>query len=145
MEFEILIRVGMTLEEAKESVLEAGRKYEQGEKYVVKQLAVNTWDQFYALLSPIGLLQMESFIEGHDDISDESLCDYKPLDPTSQDKTLNVSALKLFDAAEYINSAEDVVHFLKETLQENDPVALAEALQVIFRSEGLLKLAKRGC
>ncbi|QDC44763.1 hypothetical protein [Methylophilus medardicus] len=66
MEFEILISVGLTPEEAKESVLEACRKYEQGEKYVVKQLAVNTWDQFYALFSPIGLLQMESFIKDND-------------------------------------------------------------------------------
>ncbi|WP_189524730.1 helix-turn-helix domain-containing protein [Methylophilus medardicus] len=50
--------------------------------------------------------------------------------------------MKLFDPAEYINSAEDVVHFLKETLQENDPVALAEGLDIIFRSEGFSKLSE---
>lgn len=56
--------------------------------------------------------------------------------------TIKVTDLKVFDPADYINNAEDVVLYLKETLEENDPVALAEALRVIVRSEGMSKLTE---
>lgn len=42
--------------------------------------------------------------------------------------------------ADFINDAEDVMHYLKDTLAENDPAALAEALKVILRADGINKL-----
>jgi hypothetical protein len=54
--------------------------------------------------------------------------------------TIKVSELNVFDPADYINDAEDVMLYLKDTLAENDPVALADALKVILRSDGINKL-----
>lgn len=54
--------------------------------------------------------------------------------------SVKVTDLKEFDPADYINNAEDVMLYLKETLAENDPIALGDALRVILRSEGCSKL-----
>ncbi len=59
---------------------------------------------------------------------------------TDAGKSIKLTDLKEFDPADYINNAEDVMLFLKETLAENNPVSLAEALRVILRSDGISKL-----
>jgi DNA-binding phage protein len=54
--------------------------------------------------------------------------------------SIKVSELKVFDPADFINDAEDVMLYLKLTLSENDPLSLADALEVILRSDGIKKL-----
>jgi hypothetical protein len=54
--------------------------------------------------------------------------------------SIKVADLNVFDPVDYINDAEDVMLYLKDTLAENDPVSLAEALKVILRSDGINKL-----
>jgi DNA-binding phage protein len=51
-----------------------------------------------------------------------------------------VSELKVFDAADYIKDADDLMLYLRLTLSENDPISLADALNVILRSDGVNKL-----
>lgn len=142
MEFDIRISVGMTLEEARDSLLEDSLKLQRGEYYIVNHLGVLNWEQFYALFSPAGLIQVESFVKSHNGICEESLCEHQPLDFTNLSTHIKVSDLKEFDAAEYIKSAEDVVLYLKLALDDNDPAALADALEVISRSEGLSRLTE---
>ena len=55
---------------------------------------------------------------------------------------INVDDLKHFDAADFINDAEDVLHYLNVVLEENDPAALAEALGTIAKSEGMSKISE---
>ncbi|MGP1715810.1 hypothetical protein [Methylophilus sp.] len=140
MEFSIQINVGQTPQEALESILDDFHKHERGEKYVASQLGVLNWDQFYALFSPQGLKQVESFVKSHNGIWPELMLDFLPLVTTNQNTNISVSGLKEFDPADYINDAEDVMLYLKDTLAENDPVALAEALTVILRADGIKKL-----
>jgi hypothetical protein len=54
--------------------------------------------------------------------------------------SIKVADLNVFDPADYINDAEDVMLYLKDTLAENNPISLAEALKVILRSDGINKL-----
>jgi DNA-binding phage protein len=51
-----------------------------------------------------------------------------------------VSELKDFDPADYIKDADDVMLYLRLTLSENDPISLADALNVILRSDDVNKL-----
>lgn len=48
---------------------------------------------------------------------------------------MKISELEKFDAADFINDGEEVLHYLKVVLEENDPSALAEALETIARSQ----------
>jgi probable addiction module antidote protein len=48
-----------------------------------------------------------------------------------------------FDAANYINTPEDVVEYLNAVLEENDPAALTQALGTVARSEGMTSIAER--
>ncbi len=57
-------------------------------------------------------------------------------------KKINVSELPEFDAAEYLNSEEDVAAYLTTVLEENDPSLLAAALGDIARSRGMTQVAK---
>ena len=57
-------------------------------------------------------------------------------------KTIKVSELPEFDAAEYLNSEEDVAAYLTTILEENDPALLAAALGDIARSRGMTQVAK---
>ena len=56
-------------------------------------------------------------------------------------KKIKVSELAEFDAAEYLNSEEDVAAYLTTILEENDPALLAAALGDIARSRGMTQVA----
>ncbi|MCG1040625.1 MULTISPECIES: addiction module antidote protein [Burkholderiaceae] len=55
---------------------------------------------------------------------------------------IKVSQLPEFDAAEYLNSEEDVASYLTSVLEENDPALLAAALGDIARARGMAQVAK---
>jgi probable addiction module antidote protein len=57
-------------------------------------------------------------------------------------KKIKVSELPEFDAAEYLNSKEDMAAYLTAVLEENDPALLAAALGDIARSRGMTQIAK---
>lgn len=94
-------------------------------------------------VSPAGLKLIEPFVSRKNEISDQNLCVSKTTDFTYQSSEIKVSELKEFDAAEYIKDAADVMEYLRLTLEKNDPLALADALEVISRSEGLTQLKLR--
>jgi probable addiction module antidote protein len=55
---------------------------------------------------------------------------------------IKIAELLEFDAAEYINSDEDVAAYLTTVLEENDPSLLAAALGDIARARGMTQVAK---
>jgi probable addiction module antidote protein len=57
-------------------------------------------------------------------------------------KKIKVSELPEFDAAEYLNTEEDVAAYLSAVLVENDPALLAAALGDIARARGMTQVAK---
>jgi probable addiction module antidote protein len=57
-------------------------------------------------------------------------------------KKIKISELPEFDAAEYLNSEEDVAAYLTAVLEENDPALLAAALGDIARARGMSQVAK---
>lgn len=57
-------------------------------------------------------------------------------------KRIKISELPEFDAAEYLNSDEDVAAYLTTVLEENDAALLAAALGDIARSRGMTQVAK---
>jgi len=50
---------------------------------------------------------------------------------------IKVSELPEFDAAEYLNSEEDVAAYLTAVLEENDSALLAAAIGDIARARGM--------
>lgn len=57
-------------------------------------------------------------------------------------KKIKISELPEFDAAEYLNSKEDIAAYLTTVLEEDDPALLAAALGDIARSRGMTQIAK---
>ncbi len=57
-------------------------------------------------------------------------------------KKIKVSELHEFDAAEYLNSDDDVAAYLTTILEENDPALLAAAIGDIARARGMSQVAK---
>lgn len=57
-------------------------------------------------------------------------------------KKIKVSELPEFDAAEYLNSEEDIATYLTTVLEENDPALLAAAIGDIARARGMSQVAK---
>ncbi|HEY0957601.1 MAG TPA: addiction module antidote protein [Roseateles sp.] len=53
-----------------------------------------------------------------------------------------IAELPEFDAAEYLNSEQDVAAYLTSVLEENDPALLAAALGDIARARGMTQVAK---
>ncbi len=57
-------------------------------------------------------------------------------------KKKKVSELQEFDAAEYLNSDEEVAAYLTTILEENDAALLAAAIGDIARARGMSQVAK---
>ena len=57
-------------------------------------------------------------------------------------RRIQVSQLPEFDAAEYLNSEEDVAAYLNDILEANDAGLLAAALGDIARARGMSQVAK---
>jgi probable addiction module antidote protein len=57
-------------------------------------------------------------------------------------KKIRIAQLPEFDAAEYLNSDEDVAAYLTTVLEENDSSLLAAALGDIARARGMTQVAK---
>lgn len=57
-------------------------------------------------------------------------------------KTVKVSELAEFDAAEYLESDEDIAAYLNAVLEEQDATLLAVALGDIARAKGMSQVAK---
>jgi len=57
-------------------------------------------------------------------------------------KKIKVSELPEFDAAEYLNSDEDIAAYLTTVLEDNDPSLLAAALGDIARARGMTQVAR---
>ena len=57
-------------------------------------------------------------------------------------KKLKVSELQEFDAAEYLNTQEDVAACLTTVLEENDPALWAAAIGDIALARGMTQVAK---
>jgi probable addiction module antidote protein len=47
-----------------------------------------------------------------------------------------------FDAARYIETAEDQAVFLSDAMEEGDPVAISQALGIIARARGMTEVAR---
>ena len=57
-------------------------------------------------------------------------------------KKIKVSELPEFDAAQYLNSEEDIAAYLTTVIEENDSSLLAAALGDIARARGMTQVAK---
>ncbi|ANN68830.1 addiction module antidote protein [Bordetella bronchialis] len=53
-----------------------------------------------------------------------------------------ISELPEFDAAEFLNSEEDIAAYLTTVLEDDDPALLAVALGNIARARGMTQVAK---
>jgi probable addiction module antidote protein len=55
---------------------------------------------------------------------------------------MNKNKTRPFDVANYLNDEEDVVEYLRQVLEEGDPVELGAALGAIARARGMSQLAR---
>jgi probable addiction module antidote protein len=53
-----------------------------------------------------------------------------------------IMATKIFDAAKYLETADDILGFLDAALEGGDPAHIAHALGVVARSKGMTEIAK---
>lgn len=47
-----------------------------------------------------------------------------------------------FDAAEFLNTEEDQIHFLADAMEEGDPAYIAHAIGIVARARGMSKIAQ---
>jgi len=57
-------------------------------------------------------------------------------------KKIKLSELPDFDAAEYLNSDQDIAEYLTAVIEDNNPALLAAALGDIARARGMSQVAK---
>ena len=55
---------------------------------------------------------------------------------------MDISKMKVFDAAEYLDSEEAIVEYMTAILEENDSALLAAALGDIAKARGMTQVAK---
>ncbi len=48
-----------------------------------------------------------------------------------------------FDAADYLTTPEDCVHFLNDALETKNPAQIAQALGVLARAKGMSEVARK--
>ncbi len=53
-----------------------------------------------------------------------------------------ISKMPVFDAAEYLDSEEMIVHYLAASMDDDDPTELVRALGVVARARGMTQLAR---
>ncbi|MEM8652322.1 MAG: addiction module antidote protein [Pseudomonadota bacterium] len=53
-----------------------------------------------------------------------------------------IAKLKKFDAAEYLETAEDIALYLDIAFEENDPERIAVALGTVARAKGMTEVAR---
>lgn len=55
---------------------------------------------------------------------------------------MKLDGLTKFDAAEYLESAEDIAAYLTEAMNEDDPDAFVVAIATVARSRGMSRVAR---
>lgn len=55
---------------------------------------------------------------------------------------IKISELKRFDAAEYLDSEHTITEYLTIVLEENDPAAFMQALNIVARARGMTQIAR---
>ena len=50
---------------------------------------------------------------------------------------------KVFDAADYLETEEDIAYFLEAACEDNDPVHISRALAAVARARGMSKIARK--
>lgn len=51
--------------------------------------------------------------------------------------------LRPFDAARYLETEEDILHYLEDAMEGNDPKHIASALGDVARSQGMSEIARK--
>ena len=51
--------------------------------------------------------------------------------------------LRPFDAARYLETEEDILYYLEDAMEGNDPKHIARALGDVARSQGMTELARK--
>ena len=51
--------------------------------------------------------------------------------------------LRPFDAARYLETEEDILYYLEDAMEGNDPKHIARALGEVARSQGMTELARK--
>ena len=63
--------------------------------------------------------------------------------PAGSEEVETTMRLTEFDAAEYVETANDVFIFLEEAMKTNHPAYIAQAIGVVARSRGMEKLSEQ--
>jgi probable addiction module antidote protein len=61
----------------------------------------------------------------------------------TKETIMSKSKLTKWDSAEYLKTDEDILHYIKACLEENDPELIPHALGVIARAQGMTQLSKK--
>ena len=54
-----------------------------------------------------------------------------------------MAQLRPFDAARYLETEEDILYYLEDAMEGNDPKHIAAALGDVARSQGMSEIAKK--